>query len=75
MNSLRGTLRFFFTDGSSFVVQNSVVWSHSIYGKAFNRFPLTFHDVIMPDGSKMPRPSEERMNTVFVGKQLYKIEK
>jgi hypothetical protein len=45
-----------------------VVWSHSVYGKQFMRFPLTFHSPIMPNGTVMPRPSEERMNTVFVEK-------
>jgi hypothetical protein len=68
MGALRGTLRFHFGDGASFVVQNDVVWSHSIYGKPFRRFPLTFRDVVLAGGVKMARPSEERMNSVFVGK-------
>jgi len=68
MGSLQGTLKFWFEDGSHFTVINSVVWSHSVYGVPFNRFPLNFTNVVMPDGSKMARPSEERMNTVFVGK-------
>jgi hypothetical protein len=68
LGALRGTLKFEFEDTSSFIVQNSVVWSHSVYGKQFMRFPLTFHSPIMPNGTVMPRPSEERMNTVFVEK-------
>jgi len=68
MGALRGTLRFAFTDGSGFTVINNVVWSHSVYGKPFQRFPLTFHDVVLADGTTMPRPSEQRMNTVFLGR-------
>lgn len=66
--ALRGSLRIKFEDGSQFDVQNSVVWSRSIYNKPFLRFPLTFHDVKMPDGSKMKQPSEEKMNTEFSGR-------
>ncbi len=62
-------LLFTFDDGSSFRVDQSVVMSHTrdrwnnvTY---FYRFPTTFHDVVMPDGSKMGYPSEERMNEVF----------
>ena len=65
---LEGTLRVTFKDGARFDAKNSVVWTHSIHGKPFNRFPLTFHDVRFADGTKMPQPSEERMNTLFVGK-------
>lgn len=65
---LQGTLRFFFKDGSSFTCQNSVVFSVSNRGTPFNRFPLTFHNVSMAGGIKMPSPSEKRMNTVFLGK-------
>ena len=65
---LTGTLAVSFKDESSFKAQNSVVMSYSVYGKPFCRFPLTFHDVKMPDGSLMPRPSEERVNEIFCGK-------
>lgn len=65
---LTGTLKVTFDDGSLFYAKNSVVYSISTLGKPFLRFPLTFHDVKMADGSKMAKPSEERMNTVFVGK-------
>ena len=66
LGGLRGTLRFYFSDGAAFTVQNSVVWSTSVHGLSFQRFPLTFHDVVLAGGKKMGRPSEERMNTVFV---------
>jgi hypothetical protein len=68
MGVLKGDFRLKFEDGSSFMISNSVVWGTSKYGRVFQRFPLTFHDVVMPDGSKMAQPSEEKMNTIFVGK-------
>ncbi|KVV07337.1 hypothetical protein [Burkholderia ubonensis] len=68
LTSLRGSLRLTFEDGSNFDVQNSVVWSRSVHDKTFLRFPLTFHDVVMPDGTRMKQPSEEKMNTEFAGR-------
>jgi len=65
LGGLTGSLHIAFKDGSEFSVANSVVWSTSIYGKQFLRFPLTFHDVVMPNGEKMGMPSEERMNKIF----------
>lgn len=62
---LSGMLAIAFTDGSRFVVDNNIVYASSVRGKQFVRFPLTFHDVIMPDGSRMKQPSEERVNTIF----------
>ncbi len=66
--SLEGTMLFKFKDGSRFTVNNSVVWVMNSFGTQFYRFPLTFHNVVMPDGTPMKAPSEKRMNTVFVGK-------
>ncbi len=66
--SLRGCLRMAFADGAKFDVQNSVVMARSVHGKKFYRFPLTFHDVRMPDGTPMKQPSEEKMNTEFAGR-------
>ncbi|MEX3555078.1 MAG: hypothetical protein VB131_00080 [Burkholderia gladioli] len=68
LTSLRGSLRLKFEDGSSFDVQNSVVWSRSVKDKTFLRYPLTFHQVVMPDGTQMKQPSEEKMNTEFAGR-------
>lgn len=65
LEGMRGVIRFTFKDGAAFTVKNSVVRSHSIYDRPFLRFPLTFHDVALPGGGKMGRPSEERMNNVF----------
>lgn len=66
LHGIRGRLKVRFEDGSSFEANNSVVRSHSPLGTPFLRFPLTFHNVRLPDGSKLPQPSEERMNTVFL---------
>ena len=65
MGGLEGSIRFHFEDGSSFVAKNAVVWSQSSKGTVFSRYPLTFHDAILPDGSRMPRPDEAGMNEVF----------
>jgi len=63
---ITGTLRFNFADGSSFLVDQSVVQSWAPKAKKnFYRFPTTFHDVKLPNGIKMNFPSEERMNEVF----------
>lgn len=68
-SGLEGRIRFEFKDGAAFTVQNSVVYSRSVHGTPFMRFPLTFHDVQMPGGEKMAQPSEKRMNTVWLGKE------
>jgi hypothetical protein len=65
---LTGRLRFEFADGSSFVAQNLSVHVRNQYGTQFNRYPLTFHDVKLPGGTSMRLPSEERMNSIFIGK-------
>jgi hypothetical protein len=62
---LEGNIRFTFKDGSRFDVKNSVVFVQNSYGTQFNRFPLTFHNVVMPNGQPMKSPSEKRMNEVF----------
>lgn len=65
---LTGRLHFDFADGSSFVAQNAVVHVRNHYGTQFARFPLTFHDVKLPGGAPMKLPSEQRMNTLFIGR-------
>lgn len=62
---LSGMLEVEFADGASFVVDNNVVYSHSVRGRHFARFPLTFHNVVLPGGGRMKQPSEERMHSVF----------
>ena len=60
-----GDMRVSFTDSSSFEVRNQVVFKWSQYGKMFNQFPTTFHNVILPNGKRMADVSEESMNKVF----------
>lgn len=60
-----GRLFFNFLDGSSFRVDNSIVYKSSPRGKQFQQYPTTFHDVRFADGAVMPLPSEERMNKEF----------
>ena len=67
---MQGTLRVQFEDGSTFTAQTSVVWSISVLGKPFTRYPVTFHDVMLPDGEQMRDPSEARMNEIFARAQL-----
>ena len=62
---LSGMLAVEFADGARFMVDNNVVYASSTRGKLFARFPLTFHDVILVDGSRMKQPSEERMHDIF----------
>jgi hypothetical protein len=68
LTGLEGTFDFTFKDGSSFTVVNKVVQARSVNGKLFHRWPLTFHEVVLPNGERMGKPSQERMNTVFLGK-------
>lgn len=69
IGGLEGAFVVAFADGSGFAFSNAVVFKVNSYGTAFNQFPLTFHDVKLAKGVKMPRPSEARMNTVFLGKE------
>lgn len=62
---LSGMLAITFADGARFLVDNNVVYSSSVRNRLFVRFPLTFHNVILADGSRMKQPSEERMHSIF----------
>lgn len=62
---LSGMLAIEFADGARFKVDNNVIYANSTRGKLFARFPLTFHDVVLADGSRMKQPSEERVHTIF----------
>lgn len=57
---IEGSMIFTFDDGSQFNVHNQIVtvWGR---GSPFNRFPTTFHDVKMPDGTFYKMRSEEWM--------------
>lgn len=58
-------LRAGFADGSGFDMRTSVVWSENQFGTVYARYPVTFHDVTLPDGSRMTNPSEARMQEIF----------
>ena len=60
-----GEMMFEFKDGSRFVVRNKTVVKSSRLGTLFHQFPTTFHDVVLPDGSKFQSPSERNMAEVF----------
>jgi hypothetical protein len=64
---LETRMKFLFSDGSSFEVMNQIVEQHSPLGRSYVRFPTTFHEVHLADGSKLEQPSESTMKTVFVG--------
>ena len=57
--------QFFFTDNSSFKVINKIVTKYSYSGTRFEQYPTTFHDVILPDKTKLKIPSEEKMVKEF----------
>ncbi|WP_411839603.1 hypothetical protein [Paracoccus sp. ME4] len=63
---MEADLRASFEDGSSFDIRTSVVWSQNQFGTVYARYPVTFHDVTLPDGSRMGTPSEARMQEIFV---------
>ena len=72
-NGLEGSLKLSFEDKSSFEVDTKTVWSQTggsrwtSGGKTFIKYPTTFHNVILPDGSKLKTPSEQKMNSSFLG--------
>jgi hypothetical protein len=66
LTGMEGTFQFTFKDKSNFVVVNQCVPCISPNGKPFYRFPLTFRRVMLPNGTMMTQPSEERMNQIFV---------
>ena len=63
--AMTGHLRISFEDGAQFDARSQAVMSFSQYGTPFMRYPLTFHDVKLGDGSLMSRPSEQKMNEEF----------
>lgn len=65
LTGMEGRFRFSFADNSRFSVTNQAVGVINLHGTRFVRYPLTFHDVVLPDGVRMNRPSEPRMNEVF----------
>jgi len=65
--TIEGTLGLDFNDNSSFIVHSKLVFSYSVKGTPFTRYPTTFHNVVFPDGTKMTgRASEQRVKDEFV---------
>lgn len=69
--SIQGSLKFTFPDSSSFVVLNKVIINYRYETRgnsdtSFYQYPTTFHDVVLPDGSKLKFPSEEKMISTFI---------
>ena len=62
---LENTMQFEFEDGSSFTLYSQVEYAYSPRGVPFIRFPTRFTDVKLADGSRMSRPSEEKMIKEF----------
>jgi len=62
---VENSMQFEFNDGSSFVLESSVVYKYSKTGKLFFQYPTRFKNVKLADGTKMKMPSEEKMIKEF----------
>ena len=65
LKSMSARLRVIFEDGANFEARCQMVWSYTHQGTTYCRYPLTFHDVTLADGSRMKQPSEKSMNEEF----------
>ena len=63
--NLVGHIRVRTSTGGSFVMQFSIVHAFSNKGTYFQRFPTTFHNVTLSDGTEMKKPSEAKMKREF----------
>jgi hypothetical protein len=68
--SISSAFVFKFADSSSFRVDSKIIVNYTAKGQPFNQFPTTFHDVKLPDGSKLAVPSEEKMLTKFAAAEV-----
>lgn len=62
---VENSMSFVFNDGSSFILQSSVIYKRTRDGKLFFQYPTRFKDVKLPGGVKMKMPSEEKMIKEF----------
>jgi len=62
---VENTMEFDFNDGSSFILESSVVYKYSKTGKLFFQYPTRFKNVKLADGSAMKTPSEQKMIKEF----------
>jgi hypothetical protein len=67
-SAIHSSMDFTFNDGSSFEVRNQLVYGYSNRGRAFVKYPTTFHDV-MVEGKPMSQPSELKVYDVFSGEK------
>jgi uncharacterized protein (UPF0333 family) len=73
--SLQGSLRhnsiyFTFKDGSSFNVDSNIVHVVNSYGTWFQRYPTTFHNVVLK-GERLKSPSEASVRKAFTGIDMH----
>lgn len=64
---IEASLRLEFEQGASFNVNTKVVFSTSVYGKVFPRYPTTFHDVIDKNGEEVGKMLSEDEMHAFAG--------
>ena len=62
---VENSMSFEFEDGSSFILESSVIFKTSNQGKLFLQYPTRFKNVKLADGSSMKMPSEEKMIKEF----------
>lgn len=58
---------FLFEDGSQFTLQSQIVLSTSSKGTLFYRFPNLYQNIVMSDGTRIKKQSEEWMLVNFAG--------
>lgn len=63
--TVENTVHVVFDDNSEFMLDSQVIYKYSRSGKPFTQFPSKFKNVKLADGSKMTRPSEEKMIKEF----------
>ena len=56
---------FKFKDGAQFKIRNQIVGKMSPLHNYFYTYPTTFHDAILPDGSKIKNPNEFNVKKAF----------
>lgn len=59
------TVHVVFDDDSEFTLNSQVIYKYTRSGKPFTQFPTKFANVKLADGSRMVRPSEEKMLKEF----------
>jgi hypothetical protein len=62
---VEGDIRVEFADSTAFEVRNQLVWSHSVQGTVFTRYPTTFHNIKTLSGLHKFKP-EQWMNENFI---------